>query len=64
MQIFIKVFEKVKTQVEKDGKTIKEKVKNAIKKIAVKVKKSLHASYQTVRVIGDSMSGVYFFPSG
>ena len=52
----------VNTQVENDEKTIKEKVKNVVQNIAVKIKKSLHASYQTVRIIVDSMSGVYFLP--
>jgi len=52
----------VNTQVENDGKTIKEKVKNVVQNVAAKIKKSLHASNQKVRVIGDSMSDVCFLP--
>ncbi|MFX0070929.1 MAG: signal peptidase I, partial [Candidatus Hermodarchaeota archaeon] len=54
-----RITEMVNPQVETHEKTIKEKVKDAVKNTAVKVKKLLHASYQAVRVIGDSMKGIF-----
>jgi len=54
----MRMYKMVNIQVENDGRTIKEKVKNVIQNVAAKIKKYLHVRHQIVRLIRDSMSGV------
>ncbi len=53
LSISMRMYKMVNIQIENVGKTIKEKIKNVIQNFTAKIKKSLHTSYQTVRVIRD-----------